>query len=78
MDQADLTEISEALWAGAKQAEISQTLCYKQTDACKKKPPPLPKDRKPGHPFRERGWKPEDDWIGPMGGKKGLEGEFEL
>jgi hypothetical protein len=43
MDQADLTEISEALWAGAKQAEISQTLCYKQTDACKKKPPPLPK-----------------------------------
>jgi len=43
MDQADLTEISEALWAGAKRAAISQTLCYEQTDACKKKPPPLPK-----------------------------------
>ena len=43
MEQADLTEISEALWAGTNRGALSQKLCYDETNACKKRPPPLPK-----------------------------------
>ncbi len=40
-------QISEALWADIKRAKLMQKLCYDDTNACEKKPPPLPKVR--GH-----------------------------
>lgn len=33
-------------------AQFSNWLCYELTKACAQKPPPLPKDRKPGPPFQ--------------------------
>jgi len=45
IDDFDLTELSEALYAGKDKRGLRSQFC---TDRCQKKPPPLPEDRAPG------------------------------
>jgi hypothetical protein len=48
------TDLAEELWKGNKnRAQLTKWLCYELTNSCKTKPPPLPKDRKPGPTFKE-------------------------
>ncbi|KAI8476629.1 MAG: hypothetical protein J3K34DRAFT_243017 [Monoraphidium minutum] len=50
-DEVDLADLSEALFLGKTRAQLTQMACYDMTNACKKKPPPLPEDRKDGPEF---------------------------
>lgn len=48
-DNIDLTELSEALYHGKKsRSQLSNWVCYELSNACSKKPPPLPAGRSPG------------------------------
>eukprot|EP00878_Enallax_costatus_P001617 GHUV01001768.1.p1 GENE.GHUV01001768.1~~GHUV01001768.1.p1 ORF type:complete len:313 (+),score=74.73 GHUV01001768.1:240-1178(+) len=47
-EDLDLSDLSEALFAGKSRSSITQLACYDMSDACKVKPPPVLKDRKPG------------------------------
>lgn len=47
-DELDLSDLSEALFKGAKRSALSSEACHESTDVCRKKPPPVPKDRKLG------------------------------
>ena len=52
MEAADLGVVSEAIWKGAKRAQVTQLLCKEQTRACKKKAPKVPSNRLPGPAFK--------------------------
>ncbi|GFR41907.1 hypothetical protein Agub_g2698, partial [Astrephomene gubernaculifera] len=47
-EDVDLTDLSAMLYKGKKRAAVSNWMCYDATDACTKKPPPVPKDRPAG------------------------------
>eukprot|EP00775_Hariotina_reticulata_P005009 gene5009-5250_t len=47
-DDLDLSDLSEALFAGKSRSALVQLACYEQSNACSARTPPLPKDRKPG------------------------------
>ena len=42
-EDLDLSDLSEALFAGKSRSSITQLACYDMSDACKVKPPPVPK-----------------------------------
>jgi hypothetical protein len=42
-DELDLSDLSEALFKGAKRSALSSEACHESTDVCRKKPPPVPK-----------------------------------
>eukprot|EP00798_Chlamydomonas_sp_ICE-L_P021037 gene21037-27907_t len=52
MEETDLTDFSPLLYKGKKRSELTQYLCYDSTDACTKKIPAVPKDRKPSSAFQ--------------------------
>lgn len=59
MEEADLVEFSQALWKASRRSmsleqklALSDLLCKDQTNACKRKTPPLPKGRSPGPAFK--------------------------
>jgi hypothetical protein len=43
MEELDLTDISEALYAGKKRATLTNMACHEMSGVCRTKPPPLPK-----------------------------------
>eukprot|EP00882_Tetradesmus_deserticola_P022308 GHRQ01024208.1.p1 GENE.GHRQ01024208.1~~GHRQ01024208.1.p1 ORF type:complete len:316 (+),score=128.64 GHRQ01024208.1:278-1225(+) len=47
-DSLDLSDLSEALYSGKSRSAITQLACYQMSNACRVKPPPVPKDRAPG------------------------------
>ncbi|GAX82084.1 hypothetical protein CEUSTIGMA_g9512.t1 [Chlamydomonas eustigma] len=52
MEDADITELSEGLWHGFSRGDTSKLLCKELTSSCKRKIPPLPKDRPVGEEFQ--------------------------
>eukprot|EP00879_Flechtneria_rotunda_P006594 GHRR01006929.1.p1 GENE.GHRR01006929.1~~GHRR01006929.1.p1 ORF type:complete len:317 (+),score=90.33 GHRR01006929.1:203-1153(+) len=44
-DALDLSDLSEALFLGKSRSALAQLACYKTTNVCTSKPPPVPKDR---------------------------------
>uniref|UniRef100_A0A383WPZ6 Saposin B-type domain-containing protein n=1 Tax=Tetradesmus obliquus TaxID=3088 RepID=A0A383WPZ6_TETOB len=47
-DSLDLSDLSEALYSGKSRSALTQLACYEMSNACRVKPPPVPKDRAPG------------------------------
>ncbi|GAQ83536.1 hypothetical protein KFL_001520060 [Klebsormidium nitens] len=49
------TDVAEALFReSTKRAQLSKLLCYELSGACKRKPPPVPKDRPAGEEFQPK------------------------
>jgi len=44
-DDLDLSDLSEALFLGKKRSALSTEACHETSNACRKKPPPVPKVR---------------------------------
>jgi hypothetical protein len=42
-DSLDLSDLSEALYSGKSRSAITQLACYEMSNACRVKPPPVPK-----------------------------------
>jgi hypothetical protein len=48
-DALDLSDLSEALYSGKSRSAITQLACYEMSNACRVKPPPVPKVNAAAH-----------------------------